>query len=90
VTRLARALLDELDPDDLAELAEKLLPYLPGSTTDSGWMNSRAAADYLGMPISTLHRLVAAKEIPYSQDGPRARCFFRRSDLNRWREATAS
>jgi hypothetical protein len=79
-----------LDSDDLAELAELLAPYLPTTSADGGWMNTRAAAEYLDMPMSALHRLTAARQIPCSQDGPGARCFFRRSDLDRWRGATAS
>jgi excisionase family DNA binding protein len=90
MSNLGRALIADLNPDDLADLAELLAPYLPRSTADDGWMNTRAAAEYLGMSVSALHRLTAAREIPCSQDGPGARCFFRRSDLDGWRGATAS
>ena len=52
-------------------------------TTD-GWMDSAAAARYIGRSISSLHKLTAARRIPFSQDGPGAKCFFRRSDLDDW------
>lgn len=52
-------------------------------TTD-GWMDSADAARYIGRSISSLHKLTAARRIPFSQDGPGAKCFFRRSDLDDW------
>jgi excisionase family DNA binding protein len=87
---LARALIEELGPDDLAELAERLAPYLPVPSADDPWLSTRDAAAYLGIPVSALHRLTAARTIPFFQEAPRARCFFKRSDLDRWRGATAS
>jgi len=55
----------------------------PCDTTD-GWMDSADAARYIGRSISSLHKLTAARRIPFSQDGPGAKCFFRRSDLDDW------
>jgi hypothetical protein len=52
-------------------------------TTD-GWMDSADAARYIGRSISSLHKLTAARRIPFSQDGPGAKCFFRRSNLDDW------
>ena len=45
-------------------------------------------------PLITLRtkygmRMTAERRIPFSQDRPGARCWFRRSDLDRWREQTA-
>lgn len=84
---LARALLAELGPDELAELAERLTPYLPAPTEPArdGWMDSTAAAEYLGISRHALHRLTAERAIPYHQDRPGARCYFRRSELDAWR-----
>lgn len=52
--------------------------------TTGGWMDSPEAARYIGRSISSLHKLTAARRIPFSQDGPGAKCFFRRSDLDDW------
>ena len=52
--------------------------------TTGGWMDSAEAARYIGRSISSLHKLTAARRIPFSQDGPGAKCFFRRSDLDDW------
>jgi len=83
---LTRALLAELGPEDLAELAERLAPYLrlPSATEDK-WLDAKAAAAYLGISIHALHRLTSERRIPFSQDRPGARCYFRRSDLVEWR-----
>jgi len=48
------------------------------------WMESAEAARHIGRSISALHKLTAARRIPFSQDGPGAKCYFRRSDLDRW------
>jgi excisionase family DNA binding protein len=88
VTGLAQALLAELGPDDLAELARRLAPYLPTPPNGAGgWLTTAQAAEHLGISVHALHRLTAARSIPFSQDGPGARCYFRQSDLNEWRSA---
>jgi excisionase family DNA binding protein len=88
VSDLARALLDELDDDDLAELARRLAPHLPQpeAPAEDGWLDTRGAAAYLRVSVSRLHKLTAARAIPMHQDTPGGRCKFRRSELDRWRE----
>lgn len=49
------------------------------------WLDSRGAADYLGIHRDTLRKLAAERAIPTHQDGPRCKLFFRRSDLDEWR-----
>lgn len=87
---LATALLEALDEDALEALADRLAPRLAKRLrTDTGedrWMTSAQAAAYLGMTPNALHKLTAARTIPFSQDGPGCRCYFRRSDLDRWRD----
>lgn len=79
---LAPGSLDRL-ADALAErVAHRLAAQRKRS--DDAWMDSADAARYIGRSISSLHKLTAARRIPFSQDGPGARCFFRRSDLDRW------
>ena len=88
MSALGRALLESLDPADLAELAELLAPFLPTSPpADDGWMTTPQAAEYLGMSVHALHRLTADRRVPFHQDRPGAKCFFRRSELDTWREA---
>jgi excisionase family DNA binding protein len=91
MSALARALLAELGPEELAVLAERLQPFLRGAgvpvpaAASDGWMTTKQAAEYLGISVHALHRLTAAREIPFSQAGPGARCFFKKSDLDEWR-----
>ena len=86
MTELGRALLAQLEPEDLAGLAERLAPFLrTPAASDDGWLNTKQAAEYLGISVHALHRLTAERRIPLHQDRPGARCFFRRSELDEWR-----
>lgn len=92
MTPLARALLEELGPDDLAELAARLAPYLPAPAAPAPdeWLTTRQAAEHLAISVHALHRLTAAGRVPVHQDGPGARCFYRRSELDVARKTTTS
>jgi excisionase family DNA binding protein len=46
------------------------------------WLDTRAAADYLGVHRDTVHRLAAERAVPSEQEGPGCKLFFRRSDLD--------
>ena len=49
-------------------------------------MDARGAADYLGYrSVEPIHKLTAAREIPFSQDSPNGKCWFQRSQLDAWR-----
>jgi excisionase family DNA binding protein len=88
---LGRALVDQLGPDDLEQLAERLAPYLrpvDPPPVDDGWLTTKTAAAYLGMSVNALHKATAERRIPFSQSGPGARCYFRRADLDDWRRAS--
>ncbi len=84
---LAQAVLDALDDDALDALAERLAPRIASrlSTTEDGWLDAKAAADYLGVSTHALHRLSSERRIPCSQDRPGGRLYFQRSELDRWR-----
>jgi excisionase family DNA binding protein len=88
MSALARALLDDLAAEDLRELAERLAPYLPTPPppTPDRWLTTREAAEHLGLSVHALHRLTAERSIPFEQDGPGARCYFQRQDLDAWRK----
>ena len=49
------------------------------------WFDSRHAAEYLGVHRDTLRKLAAERAIPSEQDGPGCKLYFRRSDLDAWR-----
>jgi len=88
MTPLARALLAELDGEALRELAELLRPLLTlEQADDDRWMGTRDAAAYLGLTPNALHKLTAAREIPFSQDTAGGKCWFLRSELDAWRRA---
>jgi hypothetical protein len=87
MSHLAAALIAQLDDDALAELAARLAPFLPRPEPIEGdrWLDTRQAAGYLGMTPNALHELTASRAIPFEQDGPGAKCWFRRSELDAWR-----
>ena len=57
----------------------------PDAGSEAEWLDSRHAADYLGVHRDTLRKLAAERAIPSEQDGPGCKLFFRRSDLDAWR-----
>lgn len=84
---LLRALVDELaaDPEALNRLRALVTPDPPAV---DAWLDTRAAAEHLSISVHALHRLVAERRVPFHQDRPGAKCWFRRAELDQWREAT--
>lgn len=90
--QLAHLLVSALEGEEAAldRLAELLatrisvtVPEAPGVE----WLETRPAAEYLGLPSPhQLHKLTAARALPFSQERPGAKCYFRRSDLDAYRE----
>jgi excisionase family DNA binding protein len=73
--------------DQLADgIAERLLARL-GSAQDDTWLDTAGAASYLGCHRDTLRKLKARRAIPFEQERPGAKLYFRRSDLDAWRAA---
>lgn len=69
-----------------AELAAVLGPHLQQQEQPADrWMDSRKAADYLGLTVAALHRYTAARTIPFSQDTSGGKCWFNRAELDDWR-----
>jgi excisionase family DNA binding protein len=87
VAARGNAVLDEL-LGQLADLvAAKVAARLAAPRDDAPdeWLDSRSAAEYLGIHRDNLRRLAAAGSIPAKQAGAGCKLFFRRSDLDRWR-----
>jgi excisionase family DNA binding protein len=84
-------LLAELERDKhaRAQLAEMLDLRLGAARVQAqqseAWLNTTTAAEYLGISRNALHKLTAAREIPFEQDGPGCKCWFHRPDLDAWR-----
>ncbi len=83
---LATLVIDAMHGDTrlAAELAAVLGPHLQQQPA-VGWMDSRKAADYLGLTVAALHRYTAARTIPFSQDTSGGKCWFNRAELDDWR-----
>ena len=77
-------LLDRLAQRVAAALAERMTS---ADERADEWLDSRHAADYIGVHRDTLRKLVAERAIPSEQDGPGCKLYFRRSDLDAWRRS---
>lgn len=82
------------EPSILDQLLDYIADRLAAVITDrlvvsdnrpDEWFDSRHAADYLGVHRDTLRKLAAERAIPSEQDGPGCKLYFRRSDLDAWR-----
>jgi excisionase family DNA binding protein len=85
-TEVARVVIDAVraDPTLAAGLVEALRPHLQDG---DAWMTSRQAAEHIGLTLAALHRLTAARVIPFEQDVPGGKCWFNRADLDAWRRS---
>jgi hypothetical protein len=89
-TRLIDVVFAELDDDALDQLAAMLAPRLNSRLTSTAppvdsWLDSTQAAAYLAISRTALHKQTAARAIPFEQDRPGAKCWFKRSELDAWR-----
>jgi len=85
---LARVLLQEIseDPRALADLAALLATHLPDRAAGHDrWMTTKEAAAYLGLTPNALHKLTAARAVPFEQETSGGKCWFLRSELEAWR-----
>jgi excisionase family DNA binding protein len=78
------ALVDKL----VARVAAAVIEHLGRASNDASaeWLDSRSAAEYLGVHRDTLRKLAAERAIPVHQDGRGCKLFFRRGDLDEWRD----
>jgi hypothetical protein len=90
MTALGAAFIDSLDDDAIRKLIDRAWPMiaerLPATDpAPEGWLDSKGAAAYLSLSRHALHKLTAARVIPFEQEGPGCKCWFKRSDLDAWR-----
>jgi excisionase family DNA binding protein len=73
-------------------VAEWLAPRLarrlqPIARPENDWLTTKAAARRIGISVPALHKLTAARAIPFEQDGPGPKLWFRRDELDMWRRS---
>lgn len=85
------AVLNELLMQLAEVVAERVAAMLmaPRRTRDE-WLDTRRAAEYLGIGRDSLRRLAAERAIPTEQAGTGCKLYFRRSHLDQWRCSGAS
>ncbi len=86
---LAGAIVASLDDQALDALADLLAPKLEQRlkpvVIEDGWLDAKRAAAYVGLSVTALHKLTAERAIPFEQEGPGCKCWFKRSELDEWR-----
>lgn len=75
-----------LSPEAVEQIAGRVAELIGTPPVEDRWMDAKDAAEYLAIPLSTLHKLTAADAIPHSQDCPGGKLYFKRSDLDKWRQ----
>lgn len=88
---LVDVLLTEIDKDPgaLEALAVRLAPLITARQSQQpqadGWLDTKAAAEYLGITYNALRKHTAARGVPFEQDTAGGKCWFKRSELDAWR-----
>ena len=84
-----RAVVDELITAIVERIADAVAARIAQASGDAlpEWLDSRSAAEYLGLHPDTVRKLAAERAIPAEQDGPGCKLFFLRRDLDTWRRA---
>jgi hypothetical protein len=91
---VARALLADIrdDPQALEEAWQLIRPMVDSTTVGrvtysaDDWLDTRRAAEHLGMSVNALDKLTSSRTIPFHQDVRGGKCWFRRSESDDWRE----
>lgn len=91
---LAGAIVASLDDPALDTLADRLAPKLAvrlasREQAPDEWLTSKQAAAYLGISVNALHKHTSARLIPFEQDGPGCKMWFKQSELDEWRRTGA-
>ena len=80
------SILDEFVSQLAERVAERVAKQAAVSVGIHEWLDSRHAAEYLGVHRDTLRKLAAERAIPSEQDGRGCKLYFRRADLDAWRQ----
>jgi hypothetical protein len=81
------ALVDDL-LDRLADrVADRIVACLGPRREQDTWIDLATAAERLGLHPDTLRKRAKAGLVPFEQDGPGCRMYFRPSDLDAWRHS---
>lgn len=82
-----RLVLDDEDLDQLAaRVADLVVERLrTDHKSNDRWLTSKEAAAHLGITLHALRHLVARRAVPFVQDAPGGKMFFRPSELDAWR-----
>jgi excisionase family DNA binding protein len=87
-TAVLELILDHLAARVADQIAARLAAA-SGAEPDQ-WLDSRGAADYLGISRDTVRRLSAEGSLPTEQAGTNCKLYFRRSDLDSWRRDSSA
>lgn len=68
-------------------LADRVLDRLRPASDADPWLSLADAAEHLGLHRDTLRKHAKAGLISFEQEAPGCRIFFRRADLDAWRQA---
>ena len=81
------ATMRQLREEIADELLTKIRPLLEGRADSEGWLDTKRAAAYLGISVTALHKLTSARSLAFSQTMAGAPCYFRKSELDAYRES---
>jgi excisionase family DNA binding protein len=86
------ALVEQLLMQLAEVVADRVVAQLMGPRDASvdGWLDTRGAAEYLGISRDTVRRLAAERAIPTEQAGAGCKLYFRRDELDNWRRVGRS
>jgi excisionase family DNA binding protein len=83
--------VDELLGNFADLIADRVLARIAADQEQrDGWLDTRGAADYLGVHRDTIRRLAAEGVIPAQQAGVGCKLYFRRDDLKDWRRSNGA
>jgi excisionase family DNA binding protein len=84
---IGNPILDQLVAQLADLVAERVAARLvrPRGVAEDEWLDTRRAAEYLGIHRDNVRRLAAEGTIPAEQESAGCKLYFRRSDLDAWR-----
>jgi hypothetical protein len=56
-------------------------------TATDEWLSSAEAATHLDLTVNALHKLTAARVVPFEQEGAGCKLWFRRNQFDAWRSS---